>query len=337
MNATVRDVAALIEGGSEAPAPEAGDARAPEAGDARVKRVRELLEPDPPEHEGSDDAETQAGEQGQAAGAEAAAEDGAGDAGAGEASRDESPDDDADDADGADSTPGARTAADLAAAAGLSLEELHDTAFSMGDRGEVTLRELRDAYLDRAELEDEREAFGLERGEFDTGQHRERLELHQAREETRGILDLLSANGQLTQPVLEHVQQVQAHHQRREWNALTDAWPELADASTHARERERLWKVLRTYGYSRAEYEAMPDHRHMLVLRRLADLEERQASAQEELRQRRAATTPRERRKPRGRANGSQPDRTRRITAAKGSRDISKVTSGVRAILEGAE
>ena len=190
-----------------------------------------------------------------------------------------------------DDEGGAFDLAHIAELAGVDEETLLDALAVETGQQPASLRELIENYRAGSQLDAQDEELTAAREELQRERDTHDYELHQAQVETRQLVALMAERGALTPAALAHVQQQIARDRTNELHALIDAWPEIRDPDRFNVERERMWKYAKNFGFSRAEYEGAPDHRQLLVLKRLADLEGRLDKATTELRERREERT----------------------------------------------
>lgn len=165
--------------------------------------------------------------------------------------------------------PEAETPLDIGAIAerlGVDPAKLYDARIPLADGAEpVTLGQLKDAYRDAQALEAARSEVTKARGEWQADQLRQQRELD----------EILSAIRQdaIDPQLAQAVQKVNRERLSREAEALFRTVPEWTDQKTRDADLVQMVDTLTPYGITRADLDAVTDHRVLRAFRRLAHLE----------------------------------------------------------------
>jgi hypothetical protein len=170
---------------------------------------------------------------------------------------------------GAEPEPAAETPLDVAGLAerlGVDPAKLYEVRIPLADGAEpVTLGQLKDAYRDAEAIEAQRGEVTKQRGEWHADQLRQQRELDE-------ILSAITPD-KVSPELAQAVQKVNRERLSREAEALLRTVPEWTDAKTREADLVSMADTLTAYGITRADVDALTDHRVLRAFRRLAQLE----------------------------------------------------------------
>jgi len=169
-----------------------------------------------------------------------------------------------------DTDPDAVTLKALAERLDVKPADLYELEIPMGDRGAVTLGELKDAFKQYGPVKEAETKLNEQREEFERAQMVTRAELN-------ALMQVIPAP--MREGFIREAQARNSAWQREQETAIVEAIPDWKDTAKRAADRAEIVRAGAEYGFSEAEITYTSDARTLRMLRDFAKLRAENAAA----------------------------------------------------------